>query len=68
MQWYNQAMKRETLKEIGKLIYDFSKIVFAVAIITPIVKGEHIGVVVFIPLLIGIAIGTYLINKGVKDE
>jgi hypothetical protein len=61
-------MKRETLKEIGKLIYDFSKIIFAIAVLAPIAKGEHITGFIFLPILIGVGIGTYLINKGVKDE
>ncbi len=61
-------MKKETLKEFGKLIYDFSKIIFAIAVLAPIAKGEHIAGLIFIPISIGIITGTYLINKGVKDE
>ena len=34
-------MKKETIKEFGKLIYDFAKIGLAVAVITPLAKGEH---------------------------
>lgn len=61
-------MKKETKKEFGKLVYDFSKIGFAIAVITPIAKGEHISGLIFLPILIGIMAGTYLINKGAKDE
>jgi len=61
-------MKKETKKEFGKLIYDFSKIGFAVAIVTPFVKDQNVSNIVFIFIAIGITIGTYLINKGAKDE
>jgi len=57
-------MKKETKKEFGKLIYDFSKIGFAIAFVTPLAKGQDITPMIFLPIIIGIAIGTYLINKG----
>ena len=66
--WYNLFMKNETKKEFGKLIYDFSKIGFAIAFVTPLVKGESVTPMVFLPITIGIIIGTYLINKGAKNE
>ncbi len=33
-------MKKEALKELGKLFYDIGKIVFAVAVIAPFIKKE----------------------------
>jgi hypothetical protein len=61
-------MKKETKKEFGKLIYDFSKIGFAIAVIAPIAKGEHITGFIFLPILIGIIAGTYVINQGAKED
>lgn len=61
-------IKKETIKELGKLLFDTFKIVVAVAIIAPLVKGEDIGIAPFVlafPLLI---VGAYLTNKGAKDE
>jgi len=66
--WYNQTMKKETLKESGKYILDLSKIVIAMAVITPFVKDSHFEIA---PLIIAGAsslVGLYLINKGAKDE
>jgi len=61
-------MKKETLKELGKLILDVTKIVIAIVVITPFVKG---GSVEILPILSAVAmagIGLYIINKGAKDE
>jgi len=59
---------KETIKELGKLSFDASKITFAVSIVTPLVKG---GDIEFFPMLVVaemILIGIYLINKGTQDE
>ena len=61
-------MKKETIKELGKLILDLSKIIIAIAVVTPLVKESDFHI---LPLLIGVVtsvIGLYIINKGVKDE
>lgn len=61
-------MKKETLKELGKLILDVTKIVIAIVVITPFVKGGNIEI---FPILSAIAMagtGLYIINKGVKDD
>jgi len=61
-------MKKETLKEVGKFILDLSKIIFAVAVITPFVKGSNFEI---LPVVVASAIsvvGIYIMNKGVKDE
>jgi len=34
-------MKKETIKESGKFIFDISKIVIAVAVVIPFVKGRR---------------------------
>jgi len=61
-------MKKEFLKEVGKFILDLTKIIFAIAIITPFVKdGEfHIAPIVF--ATITAISGMYILKKGVEDE
>ncbi|BCD59579.1 MULTISPECIES: hypothetical protein [unclassified Nitratiruptor] len=61
-------MKRETIKEAGKLLLDFTKIIVAVAIIAPLVKSGKMDIAPFIFATISAASGLYLINKGAKDE
>ena len=61
-------MKKETIKELGKLILDLSKIIIAIAVIAPLVKESDFHI---LPLFIGVitsGLGLFLINKGVKDE
>ena len=61
-------MTKETLKEIGKLSFDIAKIVFAVAILTPLIKNicvNYSAITGAIALVLG---GIILINKGTKDE
>lgn len=61
-------MKKETIKETGKLFLDFTKIIFAVAIITPLVKEGSFDI---LPIFFGtiiLASGIYLINKGVHEN
>ncbi len=60
-------MKKNTIKEFGKLLYDFAKIGTALVIITPFIKGQDISIITI--LMIGgiIALGTYFINKGNDD-
>ncbi len=61
-------MKRETIKEAGKLLLDLTKIVVAVAIVTPLVKNGKTEITPFIFSVISASTGLYLINKGVDDE
>lgn len=61
-------MKKETLKELGKLILDVTKIVIAVVIITPFVKGGDIEILPIFSAVAMAGIGLYIINKGAKDE
>jgi len=61
-------MKKETTKELGKFILDITKIVIAIVVITPFVKGGNVEIT---PILVAIAmasVGLYITNKGVKDE
>ncbi len=63
-----EKIKKETIKEIGKLFLDSFKIVFAIALITPIAKGESISAIVIFFLIIPLLCGVYFTNKGAKDE
>ena len=61
-------MTKEAIKEVGKLFFDAAKIIFAVAILTPIVKGSEPEIVPFFSALASVLIGVILINKGTKNE
>jgi len=62
-------MKKETLKEFGKLIFDFAKISFGIAFLTPLVKEDikfdYFSVLV--PIFFAIIIGIYLIEEGANE-
>lgn len=60
--------KKETIKESGKILFDIAKLVIAVAIITPLVKDEAIGVFPFLFAFLLMIPGIYLFDKGAKDE
>jgi hypothetical protein len=57
-------MKKETIKEVGKLFLDLSKIIFAVAIVAPLMKDGDFQIIVVILALLSSIIGIYLTNKG----
>ena len=61
-------MKKETIKEAGKLLLDFTKIIVAIAIITPLVKSGRMAIAPFIFAAITAASGLYLIDKGTNNE
>ncbi len=61
-------MTKETIKEIGKLAFDAAKITFAVAIVTPLVKGGSIEIAPMFFVVEMIIVGMYLIDKGTQDE
>jgi len=60
-------MKKETFKEMGKYLLDISKILLALAMITPLMKDESIPFIVIVLFIVLVVTGTYLTNKGVKD-
>ena len=61
-------MKKETLKEVGKFGLDLAKIVFAVAILPPLVKSGSINWLGIIGALLVALGGMVMINKGADDE
>ena len=66
--WYNLTMKKEFLKESGKYLLDLSKIMFAIALITPLAKGQDFSIAFAIAIFFVGASGFYLTYKGAKDE
>ena len=61
-------MKKEAIKELGKFILDIAKIIVAIAVVTPFVKGGGIEVVPILSAVTMAGIGIYIINKGAKNE
>ena len=61
-------MEKEFLKESGKYLLDLSKIMFAIAFVTPLVKGEVISKIFIVIIFVTSISGLYLIKKGAKDE
>ena len=58
-------MKKETIKEIGKLFIDLAKIIFAIAILAPLVKGGNFQFITIVPAILTVIFGVYITNKGV---
>jgi len=58
-------MKKETIKELGKLFIDLAKIIFAIAILAPLVKGGSFEIIVVAFAFLSAIVGIYLTNKGV---
>jgi len=59
-------LKKEALKELGKLCYDAGKIIFAVAVISPYIKGVGFSSSMFAMSLFLWYAGTELINLGAE--
>lgn len=57
---------KDLLKELGKLSFDFAKIVFALGIITPLFKDGSYNFFSLVSTIILVIFGTYLIYKGGK--
>jgi len=58
------VVKKEAFKELGKLFYDIGKIIFAIAVITPFIKGSDFSYIMF-GISLGLwYLGTELINLG----
>jgi len=61
-------MTKETTKEIGKLCFDIAKIIFAIAVLTPLLKDISINYYAIFGSISLIAGGIILINKGTTNE
>jgi hypothetical protein len=68
--WYNDTMKKETLKEIGKGLIAFSNLIGGFSIINSLFGVTHnvpVGVTAFLVIytvVAGYVTGAILINKG----
>lgn len=58
---------KDLLKELGKLSFDFAKVIFALAIITPVLKDESFNYWSIIAVIVCVAFGSACIYKGGKD-
>ncbi|WP_164930898.1 DUF6722 family protein [Aquifex aeolicus] len=65
-------LKRETLKETGKLFYDLSKISAGLGLLLPFLKGENVSIfsalIALFSSLVFFVIGLILINKGAEND
>lgn len=52
------------LKETGKYLYDISKIVLGLAIVTPLIKGDEISIFPILVAFILFVAGAIMIYKG----
>jgi len=59
---------KDLLKEMGKYFLDISKIVFAVAVIAPVVKEGAFSMIAIGLALALMMFGTYITYKGVQDD
>lgn len=50
--------------ETGKYLYDISKIILGLAIVTPMIKDEQISVFAILLVVIVFSVGAVLIKKG----
>lgn len=61
-------MKKETIKELGKLGVDLAKIIFAIAILQPLLKSGNINIYAIVGALALAIGGIILINEGAENE
>jgi len=61
-------MRKEAIKELGKFILDLSKILIAVVVVAPFVKGGNLEIFPIVVSAVTSSLGMYLINKGAKDD
>ncbi|EAJ0057025.1 hypothetical protein CK590_03410 [Campylobacter jejuni] len=69
MNWFIYAIlltMKDLLKELGKLSFDFAKIVFALGIITPLFKDGSYNILSLVSTITLVMFGAYLTYKGGK--
>lgn len=59
---------KDLLKELGKYFFDISKIVLAIAVLTPLVKSGSYNYYAIIGAGILFILGAYITYKGVSDD
>jgi hypothetical protein len=65
-------MKRETIKELGKLSFDVAKILLAIGFLQPIFGKESFSyktlLITAIMVILIFIVGGLLFNRGVKND
>ena len=59
---------KDLLKEIGKYFFDISKIVLAVAVLTPLVRSGDYSLYAISGASILFILGAYITYKGVEND
>jgi hypothetical protein len=62
-----EKMRRETIKEIGKFMVDIAKVIFAIALLAPLVQKGEFSILPAISGLIFAGGGFFLVDKGASD-
>jgi hypothetical protein len=57
---------KKIYEETGKYLYDVSKIILGVAVITPVFKDESFSIIAVAVSAIAFVSGAYLFHKGEK--
>jgi hypothetical protein len=55
---------KKVYEETGKYLYDISKIILGVAVITPIFKNDSLSVVAIVVSALVFITGAYFLHKG----
>ncbi len=61
-------MKKDFIKESGKYLLDLSKIMFAIAFITPLAKDLEFNLPFAIAIFVVGVSGLYLLHKGANND
>ena len=56
------------LKETGKYLYDISKIVLGLAVVTPLIKDRSVSIGAILTALVIFSAGAIMIYKGNKND
>jgi len=59
---------KKVYEETGKYLYDISKIVLGVAVITPIFKGGSYSITAICVSAVSFIVGAYFLHKGDNYE
>ncbi len=59
---------KDLFKETGKYLYDISKIVLGLAVVTPLIKDEPVSIGAILTALVIFSTGAVMIYKGNKND
>ncbi len=55
---------KKVYAETGKYLYDISKIVLGLAVITPLIKNESMSMIALVSSFVIFSLGAFFIKKG----